>query len=45
MFARAIRRARLPIAYSQGFHPLPRFSFGPALPLGVESEEEFLILN
>jgi radical SAM family uncharacterized protein/radical SAM-linked protein len=41
LFARATRRARLPVAYSQGFHPLPRLSFGPALPLGVESEEEF----
>jgi radical SAM family uncharacterized protein/radical SAM-linked protein len=42
LFARATRRARLPVAYSQGFHPLPRLSFGPALPLGIESEEEFL---
>jgi radical SAM-linked protein len=42
LFARATRRARLPVAYSQGFHPLPRLSFGPALPLGLESEEEFL---
>ena len=42
MFARATRRAQLPVAHSQGFHPLPRISFGPALPLGIESEEEFL---
>ena len=42
LFARSCRRARLPIAYSQGFHPLPRLSFGPALPVGMESEEEFL---
>jgi radical SAM family uncharacterized protein/radical SAM-linked protein len=42
LFARAARRARLPVAYSQGFHPLPRLSFGPALPMGVESDEEFL---
>jgi radical SAM-linked protein len=42
LFARATRRARLPVAYSQGFHPLPRLSFGPALPLGIESQEEFL---
>jgi radical SAM-linked protein len=42
LFARASRRAGLPVAHSQGFHPLPRISFGPALPLGVESEEEFL---
>lgn len=42
LFSRASRRANLPVAYSQGFHPLPRISFGPALPLGIESEEEFL---
>jgi radical SAM-linked protein len=45
LFARAVRRARLPIAYSQGFHPLPRISFGPALPMGIESEEEFVDLE
>ncbi len=45
LFSRAVRRARLPIAYSQGFHPLPRLSFGPALPMGVESEEEFIDLE
>ena len=42
LFARSCRRACLPIAYSQGFHPLPRISFGPALPVGMESEEDFL---
>jgi radical SAM family uncharacterized protein/radical SAM-linked protein len=41
VFTRAVRRAKLPVAYSQGFHPSPRMSFGPALPLGMESEEEF----
>jgi len=41
VLTRAARRARLPVAYSQGFHPSPRMSFGPALPLGMESEEEF----
>jgi radical SAM-linked protein len=45
LFGRATRRAHLPMAYSQGFHPLPRFSFGPALPVGIESEEEFLDLE
>lgn len=45
LFARAVRRAHLPIAYSQGFHPLPRISFGPALPMGIESEEEFVDLE
>ena len=37
---RAIRRARIPVAYSQGFHPLPKISFDDPLPLGFESREE-----
>jgi len=39
---RAVRRAGLPMKYSQGFHPLPKVSFGPPLPVGMESLEEFL---
>src|SRR5574342_830996 len=42
---RAVRRARLPVAFSQGFHPKPRVSFGPALPVGVESHCEHLDLE
>jgi radical SAM-linked protein len=42
---RAIRRARLPMAYSQGYHPKPRVSFGPALPVGVESFCEYMDLE
>ncbi len=42
MFLRAVRRAGLPMRYSQGFHPLPKISFGPMPPVGVESEVEFL---
>jgi radical SAM-linked protein len=42
---RAIRRAGLPMAYSQGYHPKPRVSFGPALPVGVESRCEYLDLE
>jgi radical SAM family uncharacterized protein/radical SAM-linked protein len=34
---RAIRRARLPVAYSQGMHPHPKLSFGAALSVGVVS--------
>jgi radical SAM family uncharacterized protein/radical SAM-linked protein len=34
---RAIRRARIPVAYSQGFHPMPKISFDDPLPLGYES--------
>jgi radical SAM-linked protein len=39
---RALRRAGLPLAWSQGFHPKPRVSLGPALPVGVESECEMI---
>ena len=42
LFTRAVRRAKLPVAHTQGFHPTPKLSFGPALPLGMESEEELL---
>ena len=44
MFERAMRRAKLPVSFSAGFHPLPRMSFGKALPVGVESTEEWLNL-
>jgi radical SAM-linked protein len=37
---RTIRRARLPLAYSQGFHPQPRINLACALPLGFTSECE-----
>ncbi|UCH80013.1 MAG: TIGR03960 family B12-binding radical SAM protein [Nitrospiraceae bacterium] len=38
---RAVRRAHIPVAYSEGFHPHPKVSFGPALPSGVEGLQEF----
>jgi radical SAM family uncharacterized protein/radical SAM-linked protein len=37
---RMFRRLELPMYYSQGFHPKPEMSFGPALPLGVSSTAE-----
>jgi len=40
--ARAVRRAALPLRYSQGFHPQPRISFGPALAVGLESLDELV---
>jgi len=42
---RAVRRAGLPVAFSQGYHPKPKVSFGPALPVGVESLCEYLDLE
>jgi radical SAM-linked protein len=42
MWERALRRSRLPLAYSQGFVPHPLVSFGLALPTGCESRGEYL---
>jgi radical SAM family uncharacterized protein/radical SAM-linked protein len=42
MFTRVFARARIPLKYSQGFHPTPLISFGPALPVGMESAEEWM---
>jgi len=42
VFFRAARRAALPVAFSQGHHPMPKVSFGPALPLGFSSDDEYL---
>jgi radical SAM family uncharacterized protein/radical SAM-linked protein len=41
IFDRTMRRAGIPIAYSQGFHPHPKISFGPPLPLGMRSVAEY----
>ena len=42
MWERAFRRVQLPLAYTQGFSPRPRVSFGLALPTGAESVAEYL---
>jgi radical SAM-linked protein len=42
MWERAFRRAQLPLAYTAGFSPRPKVSFGLALPTGYESVAEFL---
>lgn len=42
IWERAMRRAEVPIAYSEGFSPRPRLSFGLALPTGYESDGEYL---
>lgn len=42
MWERAFRRVQLPLAYSEGFSPRPKVSFGLALPTGHESVAEFL---
>jgi radical SAM-linked protein len=42
LFSRAVKRAGISIRFSEGFHPLPRIIFGPALPVGIESEHEYV---
>ena len=44
LFTRAVQRAGVPILYSQGFHPHPRFSFATATSVGIESQAEYLDL-
>lgn len=39
---RAIRRAKLPAAYSEGFNPHLKFSLASALGVGVVSYTEFV---
>ncbi|MFH1422994.1 MAG: TIGR03936 family radical SAM-associated protein [Planctomycetota bacterium] len=39
---RAFRRAELPLKYSEGFHPEPKISYSPPVPLGIESNAELL---
>jgi radical SAM-linked protein len=38
--SRALRRAQIPMAYSQGYNPQPKLSFALALPVGVEGWQE-----
>jgi radical SAM-linked protein len=42
MWERALRRAALPMAYTEGFNPRPQLSFGLALPTGAESLAEYV---
>lgn len=42
LFDRAVRRASLPVAFSNGFHPSPRIMIANALPLGATSEGEIV---
>lgn len=41
-FERMMRRAELPLRFSEGFHPKPRMVFASALALGVVGVEEVL---
>ncbi len=39
---RTLRRAEVPLAYSQGFNPRPQIQLAAALPLGYTGQEELL---
>lgn len=45
IWERAIRRAGLPVAYSQGFSPRPKVHFGLALSTGHEGLSEYLDID
>ncbi len=45
LFTRAVRRAGLPMRFSQGHHPHPRIMFSPAPPVGVASEAEYVDID
>jgi radical SAM-linked protein len=42
LLERSIRRAGLPLAYSQGYHPQPKLNLAAALPLGFSSRAEVM---
>jgi len=42
LWERALRRARIPLAYSEGFNPRPRISLAAPLSVGVTSEAELM---
>jgi radical SAM-linked protein len=42
---RALRRARVPMAFSAGFHPHPKISYANAAPTGTASEAEYFEIS
>lgn len=42
LWKRALRRANVPLAYSQGFNPQPKISIAAPLPVGFTGEEEVM---
>ena len=45
LWIRALKRAGMPLAYSEGFHAHPKFAAGPPLPLGFTSLAEYADLE
>ncbi|MDH7481230.1 MAG: TIGR03960 family B12-binding radical SAM protein [Armatimonadota bacterium] len=44
-FEKALRRARIHLAYTAGFNPRPRMSFGTAIGVGTTSDDERIIIE
>lgn len=44
-FEFALRRAQIPVSYSEGFNPRPRMSLGSAVGVGVTSDDERIIVE
>jgi len=42
MWTRALRRAKLPLSYTKGFHPQPRLQFAAPLPVSFSACEELI---
>jgi radical SAM family uncharacterized protein/radical SAM-linked protein len=45
IFIRGLRRENFPMRYSNGFHPMPKITFGDTLPMGMQSEDEKMIVS
>lgn len=45
LWERALRRVGLPVAFTEGFTPRPKLSFGLALPTGAESLAEYIDID
>ena len=45
LFQRTFNRAQIPVKYSEGFNPHPKFSIANPLSLGIESEEEYMDID
>jgi len=45
LLERGLRRSKLPVSFSEGFHPLPRLQIALALPLGVEAFGEWMDID
>ncbi len=45
LFSRAMARAGIPVRFSEGFNPHPKFSLMPPRPVGVATEEDRMIVD